>query len=86
MIPCDSIPLSHKPYETIHKDVLAYNQLFNKLNNRPYLSYEWEMKMKKKHMDQSTIIMEGQGWKNLSFQRNQQQLKKASIHHRKKDA
>jgi hypothetical protein len=30
--------------------------------------------------------MEGQGWKNLSFQRNQQQLKKASIHHRKKDA
>ncbi len=86
MIPCDPIPLSHKPYETIHKDVLAYNQLFNKLNNRPYLSYEWEMKKKKKHMDQSTIIMEGQGWKNLSFQRNQRQLNKASIHNRKKDA
>ncbi len=84
MVPCDSTPLSHKPYETIHKDVLAYNQLFNELNNRPYLSYEWEMKMKKKHMDKSIIIMEGQGWENLIFQRNQQQLNKASIHHRKK--
>jgi hypothetical protein len=44
------------------------------------------MKKKKKNMDQSKNIMEGQGWKNLSFQMNQQQLNKASIHNRKKDA
>jgi hypothetical protein len=38
----------HKPCEKVHKDIWVWYQLFSKLNNRPYVSYKWEMKTKKK--------------------------------------
>jgi hypothetical protein len=55
MIPFDQIPLFHKWFMKLFTNIYKVNnQLFIKLNNRPYLSYEWEMEMKerKRHMNQ----------------------------------
>ncbi len=40
MIPCDPIRLFHRPCETIQKKYELDNQLFNKLNDIPYLNFE----------------------------------------------
>jgi hypothetical protein len=47
------------------RNTWTYNQLINKLNNIPYLNYEWEMKTRDKHMNQNTIIILKQGWTSL---------------------
>jgi hypothetical protein len=55
MIPYDPIPLFHKWFMRLFTNIYKVNnQLFNKLNNRPYPSYESEMEMKerKRHMNQ----------------------------------
>jgi hypothetical protein len=55
MIPYDPTPLFHKWFMRLFTNIYKVNnQLFIKLNNRPYLSYEWEMEMKerKRHMNQ----------------------------------
>jgi hypothetical protein len=40
MIPSDPIPLFHKQCETIKIKYELDNQLFNKLNDIPYLNFE----------------------------------------------
>jgi hypothetical protein len=66
MIPYDSILLSYKPCETIHAKLYElHNWLFNELNNKPYLNYEWEMEMKQRHMNQSIVIIIVQSWTSL---------------------
>jgi len=40
MILCDPIPLFHRPCETIKKKKELDKQLFNKLNDIPYLNFE----------------------------------------------
>jgi hypothetical protein len=41
------------------------DHFFNKLINKTYLNYEWEMKTKEKHMNQNIVIIPGQGQTNL---------------------
>jgi hypothetical protein len=61
----DAIPLFRRPCEKFIKIYELDDHFFNKLNNKPYLNYEWEMKMKEKHMNQNIVIIPRRGQTNL---------------------
>ncbi len=62
MIPFDPIPLDLTNLVKHFTKIFEFdNQLLNKLNNEPHLSYEWEMETRERCMKQNTIIIVGQG-------------------------